>query len=29
MKWNISNVKNMDDMFNGCKDSLNVPPKYL
>ena len=27
-KWNISNVVDMDDMFDKCKDSLNIPSKF-
>ena len=27
-KWNTNNVKNMSDMFNSCKGSLNIPDRF-
>ena len=27
-KWNIDNVNNMEDIFKGCKDTLNIPDKF-
>ena len=27
-KWDTSNVNNMDSMFKGYKDSLNIPSKF-
>ena len=28
-KWNTSNVNDMENMFNGCKQYLNIPSKFL
>ena len=27
-KWDTNNVKNMYLMFDGCKESLNIPSKF-
>ena len=27
-KWEIENVINMDDMFNGCYNLMNIYPKF-
>ena len=27
-KWNIDNLININTMFSGCKDSLNIPKKF-
>ena len=27
-KWNTSNVTNMYNMFDDCKDNLNIPSKF-
>ena len=27
-KWNISNLKNKNDMFKNCSKNLNIPEKF-
>ena len=27
-KWNTNNVTDMNNMFSGCNESLNIPSKY-
>ena len=27
-KWDIKNIKNNDEMFEGCKKSLNIPYQF-